>query len=213
MLWRPEHTVNTWNVKAFARAFILETELPELGANWHFPFPRKTSETSLTMKSACPRNLDCKLWSCVAPAFFPSEVLHITVLQQSMAVLSPWDPQPGPQACKVVQVQQMMLLWVRFLHYTAHGPPWHSIPAIIISREWYKRDLPLKAFSGYLTAVHQSHQSERASNNTKKIPRPCRRSLYDSSAELRNITAIPVGAVRWCCWNLFGLHPELLGQH
>lgn len=65
----------------------------------------------------------------------------------------------GPQASKVVQVQQMMLSWVRFLHYTSHGPPWHPIQAIITSKEWYKRDLPLKAFLWYLTAVHQTHQS------------------------------------------------------
>lgn len=52
----------------------------------------------------------------------------------------------GPQASKAVQVQQMMPSWVRFLHYTSCGPLWHPIQAIITSKEWYKRDLPLKAF-------------------------------------------------------------------
>lgn len=74
----------------------------------------------------------------------------------------------GPQASKVVQVQQMMLLWVRFLHYKSRGPPWHPIQANVTSKEWYKRDLPFKAFLWYLTAVHQTHQSERASKNKAK---------------------------------------------
>lgn len=43
-----------------------------------------------------------------------------------------------------------------FLHYTLCGPPWHPIQVIITSEEWYKRDLPLKAFLWYLTAVHQT---------------------------------------------------------
>lgn len=30
---KPEHTVNTRSVKAFAGVFILETELPGVGAN------------------------------------------------------------------------------------------------------------------------------------------------------------------------------------
>lgn len=65
---------------------------------------------------------------------------------------TPWQSSPagfltqGPQASKVVQVQQMMLSWVRVLHYTSRGPPWHPIQAIITWKEWDKRDLPLKAF-------------------------------------------------------------------
>lgn len=36
---------------------------------------------------------------------------------------------------------------------------------------------------------------QKTKQNTKKIPRPCQKSLYDNNPELRNVTAIPVGPV------------------
>lgn len=116
------------------------------------------------MKSACPRSLDCKLQSYISPACFPSQVLHIVVLQHSMTVLSHWAPHPGPPGIQGCSGTANYAFVVRFLHYTSHGPPWHWMQNH--SKEWYKRDF--KAFSWYLTAVHQNHQSERASKNKAK---------------------------------------------
>lgn len=63
---------------------------------------------------------------------------------------------------------RVMFSWVRFLHYTSCGPPWHLMQAIITSEERYKRDSPLKAFLWYLTPVHQTHQYGRVQNQKTK---------------------------------------------
>lgn len=92
--------------------------------------------------------------------------------------------------------------------------------AVITSEEWHKRDLPLKAFLWYLTAAHQTHQSGECVKGLKN-PKAQLRSptnqiqspLFDSNAELRNVSAIPVGAAGGWCWDLPRVHTNPMGQH
>lgn len=146
MLWKPEHTLNTWSVKAFASVYF-RNRIARAGSKLHRPgiFPflenllRPTWLWSLLVQGSWIANCDL-----VSPSFFPQSgpAYHGPTAQHDR----PLPLGSSPRAPKASKVQQMMLSWVRFSHYTSRGPLWHPIQAIITSKEWYKRDFPLKAF-------------------------------------------------------------------
>lgn len=166
-VWSPEHTVNTWQVKAFASCFTLETEFPWLGGNLHGPgvFPANTTLAllwSLSVQGAWIPNCThppalrfvypvrtCTFWPyrVVLPSFPTSS--RSPMHWRAVAATS------NEHFCRV------KFLWIRFLHYMLCGPPWHLIQAIITSEKWYKRNLPLKAFMWYLTAAYHTHRNGR----------------------------------------------------
>lgn len=119
----------------------------------------------------------------------------------------------GAQAPQVVQVQQMMLSWVRFLHYTSRGPPWHPIQAIITWKEWYKRDLSLLVIPNSCSPNPSEWKGFKNKAKHKEDPQTPSKVSMTAMQSWGILQPCQLEQWVWCCWNLFGVHPNLLGQH
>lgn len=168
---------------------------------WHLLFPANTYETSSTMKSVQGSWIP----NCTHP---PTPIVYpvrtCTFWPYRTVLGSFRTSSRSPMHLRAVATTSnehfcgVKFSWIRFLHYTLCGPPWHLIQAIITSEEWYKRDLTLKAFLWYLTAAHHTHsewKGLKTKENYLKTPCPCQRLLIYSDAELRNVTAVLMGAL------------------
>lgn len=131
-------------------------------------FPSLVKLTRLAcLQPVCSRSLDPKLHSSLPSLFIWSGPAHRGPTGRCCSPFPLGSSSRSPMHSRGVAVTsnehfcRVTFSWIRFLHYTLWGPPWHLIQAIITSEEWYKRDLPLKAFLWYLTAVHQTHQTGR----------------------------------------------------